>query len=155
MVSAAQALAGHSSNGAVEFATAFVRWTFQFPAPSVDDARFLSEQVISDTAPPGFRDLAGSMKATPNSSAGAVKDGTSFYLSTVPGVWYLESAASDEVTVSIGSAYVVDGALSPSLRAVSTFTLSWSAGGWHIQSGEKKRTTEEAFSIGTSFTGGC
>ncbi|MEB0004278.1 hypothetical protein QN357_15220 [Cryobacterium sp. RTC2.1] len=155
MVLAAQKTAQHTTVGGVEVAAAMVRWAYRSPAPQAVEASQLSDQIMATTASPSFKDLEGSTKANPNSSGGVVADGVPFYLSTISGVWYVESASADKVTASIGSAFVVDGALSPNLRSVSTFTLVWSDNGWRIESGEFKRTTQEVFAIGTPFSGGC
>jgi len=155
MVLAAQKAAPHTSSGAVEFAAALVRWTFRSPVAAPVEADEVSRFAIASDASGAFKNLAAQIEGTPNPSGGMVPDGKPWYLSTVPGVWNLESYAGNTATVTIGSAYVVDGALSPTLRASSTFTLKWENGGWHLLSGEYRRTTQELFSIGTPFTGGC
>lgn len=155
MVRAAQKAAPHTSNGAVEFTTALVRWMFRVPTATPAEAGEVSKFAVASDASDSFKDLATALAKTPNPSAGIVQDGKPFYLSTVPGVWNLESYEGDTATVSIGSAYVVDGAMSPTLRAASTFTVKWEDGAWRLVSGEYKRSTQELFSIGTQFTGGC
>ena len=155
MLLAAQKAAPHTANGAVEVAAAMARWTFRYPSPSTDEANQVSSSIISSQATSEFRDLAAAIQNNPNPSGGAVPDGTTFYLSLAPGVFYIESTAADAVTVSLGGGYVVNGALSPQLRSSTTFALVWEDGGWRIKSGSITRTTEELFRIGTSFTGGC
>lgn len=155
MLHAAQKAAPHTSSGAVEFAAALVRWTFRSPVASPAEADEVSQFAIASDASASFKDLAAQVASNPNPSGGMVPDGTPWYLSTIPGVWNLESYAGDTATVTIGTAYVVNGALSPTLRASSTFTVKWENGGWHLLSGEYRRTTQELFSIGTPFTGGC
>ncbi|WP_368499896.1 hypothetical protein [Herbiconiux sp. A18JL235] len=155
MLLAAQAAAPHTTNGAVEVAAAMVRWTFRYPGPGRDEANQVADAVIAPTATPGFSDLAAAAAANPNPSQGVVPDGTPFYLSTVPGVWHVESAEPDRVEVSVGSGYVIDGELSPQLRSASTFTLVWQEGAWKLESGSFTRTTQDLYAIGTTFTGGC
>jgi hypothetical protein len=155
MLLAAQKAAPHTTTGAVEVAAALVRWTFRYPAFSQSEANQVSAAVISKSATPEFRDLAGGAKSTPNNSGGVVPNGTPFYLSTAPGVWYLESSSKNAVTVSIGAGYVVDGALSPELRSSTTVEMVWEDGVWKAEGGSIKRTTEELFRIGLPFTGGC
>ena len=155
MLLAAQKAAPHTTNGATEVAAALVRWTFRYPTFTQGEAEVVSDNIISKSATPEFKDLAGSIQKHPNNSGGVVADGVPFYLSTAPGVWYLESAASDSVKVSIGAGYVVNGALSPELRSSTTVEMVWEDGGWHAKSGSITRTTEELFRIGTAFTGGC
>jgi hypothetical protein len=155
MLLAAQKAAPHTTTGAIEVAAAMVRWSFRYPSPSTAEDNQISAAIISDSATAAFRDLAGASQKNPNLSGGAVADGTPFYLSTAPGVWYLESHSKDAATVSIGAGYVVDGALSPQLRSSTTFSLVWERGAWRIKSGSITRTTEDLFQIGTPFTGGC
>lgn len=155
MLLAAQKAAPHTTTGAIEVAAAMVRWSFRYPSPSIAEDEQISAAIISKSASPEFRDLAGASQKNPNLSGGAVADRTPFYLSTSPGVWYLESHSKNSATVSIAAGYVVDGALSPQLRSSTTFTLLWQDGAWRIKSGSITRTTEDLFQIGTPFTGGC
>jgi hypothetical protein len=155
MLLATQKDAPHTTTGAIEVAAAMVRWSFRYPSPSIAEDNEISAAIISKSATPAFRDLARASQSNPNLSGGAVADGTPFYLSTIPGVWYLESNSKNAVTVSIGAGYVVNGALSPQLRSSTTFSLVWENGAWRIKSGSITRTTEELFRVGTPFTGGC
>lgn len=155
MLLAAQKAAPHTTNGAVELATAMVRWSFRYPGTSVGDAQTVSDAIISSTASAKFKDLAGTAAQNPNTSGGAVPDGTPFYLSTSNGVWHVESNSTDAVAVSIGAVYVVNGAVSPQLRSSTTFSLVWERGAWRIKSGSIDRTTEDLFRIGEAFTGGA
>ncbi len=155
MLLAAQEAAPHTTNGAVEVAAAMVRWTFRYPGPGADEANQVGESVIASSATPGFANLSAAAAANPNPSRGVVPDGTPFYLSTVPGVWHVESAEPDRTEVSVGSGYVIDGELSPQLRSASTFVLVWQDGAWKLESGSLSRTTQDLYAIGTTFTGGC
>ncbi|MCS5498215.1 hypothetical protein NY547_13275 [Cnuibacter physcomitrellae] len=155
MLLTAQDQAPHTTNGAVEVAAAMVRWTFRYPGPGSDEATQVAKSLIASTATPEFSDLAAAAAANPNPSRGVVPNGTPFYLSTVPGVWHVESAEPDRVEVSVGSAYVINGELSPQLRSASTFVLVWQDGAWKLESGSLSRTTQDLYAIGTTFTGGC
>lgn len=155
MLLAAQKAAPHTTTGAVEVAAALVRWTFRHPTPTVDDANEIAPDIIASNAAPDFKDLGSAVAKNQNPSGGAVADGTDFYVSTAPGVYYIDNDASDKVTVSIGAGYVIGGAVNPQLRTSSTFALEWQRGAWRVQSGSLAHTTEELFKIGTSFTGGC
>ena len=152
MVLAAQAAAPHTSNGAVEFATAFVRWIQRYPYPSSDEAQQLQTVLADDSF---TDDLASYLAGEPDLSGGIVERGTEYYMNTVPGVWNLESVADDDVTVSIGSGYVIDGELSSTLRSSITITTHWSGSAWTIASADGTRTPAELYEIGTPFTEGC
>jgi hypothetical protein len=155
MLLAAQKAAPHTQTGAIELATSMVRWSFRYPGTSVADAQTISDAIISPEASASFRDLAGTAAQNPNTSGGAVPDGTPFYLTTTNGVWHVESSTANAVAVSVGAIYVINGAVSPQLKSSTTFSLIWEHGAWRIKSGSIDRTTEELFSIGNSFTGGC
>lgn len=155
MLLAAQKAAEHSVVGATEFAAAVARWTLRHPTPTVDEANTAAGVIISSTATPEFKDLGSAVETNQNPSGGAVADGIDFYVSTTPGVWYVDTSSADKVTVSIGTGYVIDGAVSPQLRSSTTYTLVWEAGVWRLQSAALKHTTEELFRIGTPFNEGC
>jgi hypothetical protein len=152
---AAQAEASHTTSGAVDVAAALMRWAYRYPYPSPEDAQTASDSVISSAAPDSFRDLVGFFKGEPNLSGGLVADKTEYRLSTVTGVWFVDEEAPNQVTASIGSAFVVDGQLSSSLKASTTVTLRWEDGAWRADQLAGTHTTEELFEIGTPFTGGC
>lgn len=155
MLRAAQKAAPHTSNGAVEFTTAFVRWLYRYPVPSQAEATEAQQFAIATDAAAGYRDLAAGLAKNPNMSNGAVDVGTPFHLSTVTGVWNLESYSADTATVSVAAAFVVSGVMSPTMSSASTLTVKWQDGAWRLYSGEYKRTTAQLYSIGTKFTGGC
>lgn len=152
MVLAAQAEAPHTSNGAVEFATAFMRWGFQYPVPDEAQVDQVAEHVLSADSP---YDIRGSYANSPNTSGSLVPNGTPFFLSTLPGTWNLESYSDEEAVVTIGTGIVIDGELHPTFRLAKTFTLVWEGSRWMFESTSLERTTEELFSIGTAFAGGC
>jgi hypothetical protein len=155
MLLAAQKAAPHTTNGAVDFAAAIARWTLRHPTPTVDEANQAADEIIASDADPAFKDLGTAVAQNQNPSGGAVADGTDFYVSTTPGVFYVDSAGADKVTVSIGAGYVIGGAVNPQLRTSSTYDLVWERGAWRIQSGSLAHTTEELFKIGTPFSQGC
>lgn len=153
MVLAAQAAAPQDQVGAIEVATAFVRWLNQYPYPSSADIAMVEESGISMTAP--TQDIQEFFDSEPNLSGGLVEDGVTYYLSTVPGVYNVETATSDEVSVSIGTALVIDGALSPTLKGSIAVLVAWEDGAWKFVSSEGTRTTEDLYAIGQPFTAGC
>ena len=153
MVLSARARAPHTTNGAIESATAFVRWLNQYPYPTVGDIAAVQASALSSRAQ--TKDIAAFFATEPNLSGGLVPNDSPYNLSTVPGVYYLESASPNQVTTSIGTALVVDGALSPTLKGSITVTVSWETSGWKFVSSEGKRTTQDLYSIGRPFSSGC
>jgi hypothetical protein len=152
MVLAAQAEAPHTSNGAVEFATSFVRWLTRYPVPSQEEANTVEAAAVADSA---TYDLQGFLADEPNLSASLVPNGEEFHVSTVPGVWNLETYSDDSAEVSVGVGVTINGELHPQFRISTMLTLNWTSDGWRIAQGNEPRTTEELFSIGTGYTGGC
>ncbi|GAA1772203.1 hypothetical protein GCM10009747_37480 [Agromyces humatus] len=152
MVLAAQEAAPHTSNGAVEFATSYVRWLTRYPVPSPAEAEAVAAAAVVDS---GAYDLVGSLADEPNLSGSLVPNGEEFYVSTVPGVWNLESYAGDTAEISVGVGVVIDGELHPQFRISTMLTLSWEGDAWHVDHANQPRTTEELFSVGTGYTGGC
>ena len=152
MVLAAQEAAARTRNGAVEFATSYVRWLTRYPVPSAAEAEAIQTAAVVDG---GIYDLIGSLKAEPNLSGALVPNGEEFYVSTVPGVWNLESYAGDTAEVSVGVGVVINGELHPQFRISTMLTLAWEGDAWRVDHANQARTTEELFSIGTGYTGGC
>jgi hypothetical protein len=152
-VVAAQRLAPHSSNGAVEVAAVFTRWIQRFPYPSAAEAGVISKNVLASKS--FTSNLTEYLSAGPDLSGGIVPQGTNYYMSTIPGVWHLESAAADRVVASIGTGFVIDGELSTTLRSSITVTLDWQDGKWKIADAVGQRTTENLYSVGNAFTKGC
>jgi hypothetical protein len=153
MVLRAQSEAPHTSNGAVEVASAFTRWIQRYPYPSASDAATIQKKVLASKS--FTDDLVNYIAGKPDLSGGIVPAGQTYYMSTVPGVWNLESASSNKAVVTIGTAFVVNGAVSSSLRSSITVTEDWQSGGWRIANVAGTRGTEQLFSIGHAFTGGC
>ncbi len=152
-VLAAQRLAPHSSNGAVEVAAAFTRWIQRFPYPSAADADVISRDVLARKS--FTSDLPKYLSAAPDLSGGVVPQGTNYYMSTIPGVWQLESSSADRAVTSIGTGFVINGELSTTLRSSITVTLVWQDGKWRIADAVGQRTTENLYAVGTAFTKGC
>ncbi len=153
MVLSAEKLAPHTTNGAVDVATAFVRWLNQYPYPAANTYSEIEKDGLAKSAP--TQDLTTFFASNPNLSGGLVPDDTSYYLSTVPGVFHVESSSMDSVSVSVGTGLVVQGALSPTLRGSITVTVHWERGSWKFVSSKGVRTTENLYAIGTPFTAGC
>ncbi|QTX05909.1 hypothetical protein [Agromyces archimandritae] len=152
MVLAAQAEAPRTGTGAVEFAASFGRWAEQYPVPAPGEALQLQAAVIS---PGSSYDLVSYLEGEPNLSDGLVPNGTEFHLSTVPGVWNLESYSYDGAVVSVGMGIVVGGALHSTFRVSSMYRLSWTDDGWTVEDAMQPRAAEQLFSMGTEFTEGC
>ena len=152
IVLAAQKAAPHTSNGAVEVAAALVRWSRRYPVPTQEEANAVQAALIS---PKADFNLAAAFQGDPNLSSSLVPDGEEFYVSTVPGVWNIESYSGDSARVSIGTGLVINGELHPTFRLSSMYTLTWSKAGWTVVSANQPRPTEQLFPIGTSFTKGC
>jgi hypothetical protein len=153
MVLSAEKLAPHTTNGAVDVAAAFVRWLNQYPYPAANTYSEIEKDGLAKSAP--TRDLTTFFASNPNLSGGFVPDNTAYYASTVPGVYHVESATADTVSVSIGTGFVVSGALSPTLRGSITVTVHWERGSWKFVSSKGVRTTEDLYAIGTPFKAGC
>jgi hypothetical protein len=153
MVVAAQAAAPQDEVGATEVATAFVRWLNQFPYPTTADIAVVEASGIAAEAP--TQDVQAFFASNPNLSGGLVPDGETYYLSTIPGVYHVESASADDVTVSVGTGLVIDGALSPTLKGSITVRVVWEDGDWKFVSSKGTRTTEDLYAIGEPFAAGC
>ena len=149
----AQRLAPHTSNGSVEVAAAFTRWIQRFPYPSASEAATVSARVLATKS--FTDDLSKYLAAAPDLSGGIVAKGTTYYMSTIPGVWNVESTSADKVVASIGTGFVINGELSTTLRSSITVTLEWQSSKWKIADAVGQRTTEDLYSIGKAFTKGC
>jgi len=145
--------APRTTNGAVEVAAAFVRWLNQFPYPSPENSRAIEESALASEAP--TKEIVAFFESEPNLSGGLVPDRTPYNLSTVAGVYYVESASPDSAVISVGTSLVEDGVMNPSLKGSITVTLAWEDGGWKFVSSEGTRTTEDLFAMGRPFSEGC
>ena len=153
MVLTAQQDAPHTSSGAVDFAASFVRWIQRFPYPAADDAAAVGDSAMARES--FTDDLVSYLAAGPDLSGGIVAPGDEYYMSTIPGVWVIEAASNDRVEVTIGSAFVVNGALSATLKSSITVVAVWEDGQWKIADANGTRTTEALYSVGRPFTEGC
>lgn len=153
MVTTAVGAADRSTTGGIEVATAFMRWLNQFPYPSPADARTVQEIGVSDRAE--TQDLVAFFAHQPNLSGGLVPDNTPYFLSTVPGVYYVESSSDDQVVVSVGSGLVVNSEMSPTLKGSITVTVVWEGDSWKFVRSHGTRTTQDLFAMGRPFTSGC
>lgn len=155
MVLAAQKAAPHTMFGAVEAATAFTRWSLQYPYPSAADSNTVSNSVISPDAPASVKDIAGGYAKAEDITGGRVPVGTPYYLSTTNGLWLVSAdSTSDRMTVSVNGSYVIDGALSPTKTAAIALVMVWQKDAWHVQSAEQPDVSKIAAG-GTTYTGGC
>ncbi|MDY7530044.1 MULTISPECIES: hypothetical protein [unclassified Cryobacterium] len=156
MVLAAQKSAKHTSFGAVEVATSFYRFLWQYPYPSVADSGTVSTTVMADTATDVWKDIAASYVAAGNDATqGVVPAGTPFHTSTTNGLWRVtEDSTVDRVTVELAVGYVIDGALSPSKVAGIGLVMVWQNSAWHVESGTAVDQTKLAAG-GQRYTGGC
>jgi len=155
MVLAAQADAKHTTYGAVETATAFYRFIWQYPYPSAEDANTVSSEVMSADAPESFKDIAGTYASTDDLTTGDVEPGTPFHLSTTNGLWLVaQDSTADRVTVDIAAGYVVNGELSPTKVTAQAFVMVWEGDAWHVEKGEQP-DAEKLGAGGNRYTGGC
>lgn len=153
MVLAAQQSAPHTTNGAIEVSTSFMRWIQRFPFPTPEEAGAVDDSLLAANS--FTADLISYLAGQPDLSGGIVENGTTYYMSTVPGVWKLETANSDRVEVTVGSAFVIDGALSPTLRSSITVISVWEDGKWKIADANGTLTTQDLYAAGRPFLGGC
>ena len=156
MVLTAQGTAKHTSFGAVEVATAFNRWLWQFPYPSTGDSETVSDEIMASGAPEGYKDLAGAYEAAGDDlTQGTVPAGTPFHVSTTNGLWLVsEESTADRVVVLVAAGYVVDGALSSTLTMVGGYAMVWEGDAWRIESSVVPDQDLLAAG-GNRYTGGC
>jgi hypothetical protein len=155
MLLSAQKTAPHTAFGAVEVATAFARWSYQFPYPTSAEANTVSAAVIAMDATATFKNLAGIYQGAGNITNGKVPASTPFFLSTTNGLWAVAADSSvDKVTVSVNGSYVINGVLSPTKTAASGFEMVWQKGVWQIET-VVQPDVQRLATGGTTFTGGC
>ncbi|MGV8970705.1 MAG: hypothetical protein ACOH10_00155 [Rhodoglobus sp.] len=153
MLQTAASQAGSSESGAVELAASFVRWIQRYPYPTAAEAAEVQKGVLANQS--FTSDLVAYLSAEPDLSGGIVPAGTTYYMSTLPGVWHVESSTSDKVVVSIGTGYVIDGALSSTLRSSITVTLTKQGEKWLVADANGTRTPADLYQVGQIFSGGC
>ena len=155
MVLAAQEDAKHTTYGAIEVATSFYRFIWQYPYPSTAEANRISDALMMPSTPESYRDLAGTYASTDDLTTGDVDPGTPFHLSTANGLWLVgENSTVDRVTVNIAAGYVVSGELSPTNATAQAFVMVWEDGAWHVERGAQPDGDRLATG-GTRYTGGC
>jgi hypothetical protein len=156
MVLTAQKAAQQTTYGAVEVATSFYRFLWQYPYPSASESEAVSTAVMADTATDVWKDIAGSYEAAGNDATqGVVPAGTPFHTSTTNGLWRVtEDSTADRITVELAVGYVIDGALSPSKVAGIGLVMVWQDGAWKVESGTAVDQTKLAAG-GNRYTGGC
>jgi hypothetical protein len=153
MVLSAQKAAPDTSNGAVDFAAAFTRWIQRYPYPTSSEAALVQKDVLAQKS--FTSNLVEYLAGKPDLSGGIVPSSETYYMSTVPGVWAVESSSSTKAVVTIGTAFVANGAVSPTLRSSITVTTEWQDGSWHVADVAGTQTTEKLFANGHQFSGGC
>lgn len=156
MVLTAQAEAKHSTYGAVEVATAFERWLWQYPYPPAAESDAVSSQVMASTAIAGWKDLTSQYAAIGDDpTQGVITPATPFHVSTTNGLWRVtEDSTADRVNVELAVGYVVNGELSPTKVAGMGLVMVWEDGQWHVETGTLVDETKLA-NGGTRYTGGC
>jgi hypothetical protein len=155
MLLAAQRSAPNTTYGAVEVAAAFYRWSYRFPAPSSADIHAVRAIFVPADAAKSAAALAADYERNSNPSAGVVKDGTPFYLSTTTGRWIAQSgSASQEQTVSVQAPFVIDGVLSATKSTTEAFKMRWTGGAWRL-TGVAQSDPAKLAAGGTTFTAGC
>jgi hypothetical protein len=156
MVSDAQKTASHTAFGAVEVATSFYRFYWQYPYATADQLDTVSSTVIGNDAPDSFKQLSASFDAVgDNPTGGKIAAGTPFHMSTTNGLWRVsEDSTPDRITVSLAAGYVINGALSPTEVGVGGFVMVWEDNAWHVESGISPDQDLLAAG-GTRYTGGC
>ncbi|TFD02723.1 hypothetical protein E3T28_04865 [Cryobacterium sinapicolor] len=155
MVLAAQADAKHTTYGAVETATAFYRFIWQYPYPSAEDANTITNEVMTANTPASYADLAGTYASTEDLTTGDLEPGTPFHLSTTNGLWLVaQDSTADRVTVNIAAGYVVNGELSPTKVTAQAFVMVWEGDAWHVEKGEQP-DAEKLGAGGNRYTRGC
>lgn len=148
---AAQGKAPDTTLGAIELAAAYDRWATRFPFPSPAESKAVSDALAAKNAAPDMKDLTGDYAARPAGPANQV-----ITVSTAEGKYFIESASEVQVVVTVGSKLIINGQPDKDGRASSnTVTLLWESGTWKIAKTAGTRSTEEIFSQGTSFAGGC
>ena len=157
MVLTAQAEAKHTTFGAVEVATAFYRWFWQYPSPQNSESDLIGSEVIAATAPDSWKNVTGQYESSAwnGRTADYKARGGEFHTSSTNGLWRItEASTADRVNVEMTLGTVIDGALSPTKATLSGFVMVWEGNAWHIETGipvdETKLTNG-----GTRFTGGC
>jgi len=151
MLLEAQKQAPHTTTGAVEFAAALLRWSYQHPNTSMNDAEIAQYSIIAG----GSRvDVVGALKDNPNASNGLVPNDTDYHLSTVISRYLMESYTDAEATVTVNGVVYVNGAINPQLVLGTTYTLTWEQDAWRLSTVSTTEPGRLAVA-GKPFTAGC
>jgi hypothetical protein len=129
MVLATQKKAPHTPEGAVEVATALMRWAARWPAPSVDEYQAVTDAMWVESKPFN-RDDYNTQVAGKNLTGGIVPDNTDYYLTPTLGFWAVNEYSRDTATVSIALTYNISRAVSPVYKAANGFQMVWTDHGW-------------------------
>jgi hypothetical protein len=156
MVLAAQQQAKHTTFGAVEVATSFYRFLWQYPYPPASELQAVSGGFMAAGASSQWVDLARAYGAAgDNPSQGVVPAGTPFYTSSTNGLWRVtEDSTSDRITVDLAVGYVIDGALSPTEVAGMGMVMVWENDAWRFEAATYVDQDKLAAG-GNRYTGGC
>ncbi|WP_156109877.1 hypothetical protein, partial [Cryobacterium sp. MLB-32] len=89
MVLTAQAEAKHTTFGAVEVATAFYRWLWQYPSPDTSGSEKVGAEVIASTAPANWRNVTAQYNSESWKAITAEYQarGGEFHTSSTNGLW--------------------------------------------------------------------
>jgi len=146
-----QKQAPHSTTGAVEFAAALLRWSYQHPNPPRNDAAVAQSSIIAA----GSRvDVVGALRDNPNASNGLVPNDTDYHLSTVISRYLAESYTDGEATVTVNGVVYVNGAINPQLVLGTTYTVTWEQDAWRLSTVSTPEPGRLAVA-GKPFTAGC
>ena len=157
MVLTAQESAKHTTYGAVEVATAFYRWLWQYPNPSAAESGTVGAEIMASTASSAWTDVAAQYQSDSWSTVVSEiqTSGREFHTSSTNGLWRVtEESTADRVDVQLSLGYVIDGALSPTKSTGIGLILVWQDDGWRVESGSTLNQ-EKLSAGGTRYTGGC
>ncbi len=129
MLLTTQKKAPHTPEGAVEVATALLRWAHRWPAPTVDEYQEVANTMWAG-AKPFNRDDYNTEVAGKNMTGGIVPDNTDYYLTPTLGFWTVNEYTGDTATVSIALTYDISRAVSPIYKSANGFRMVWSDQGW-------------------------
>lgn len=146
---AAQEKAPHTTAGAVELAGQFVKWSSQFPLPTVGGAQKVDAQIVSDKADETVARLVDETEASQEAEA------ETYSTSFEQGYYFVLERSPDEVVVSIFGAAVREGVETPVASIYGTLTMVWEDGAWHLAAEESVQSPQQVVDSGTPFAGGC
>lgn len=139
----------HTEEGAVGTAAGLVRWIFQYPWPSEQEATEVMTALSTVTDKEEIASSVASLRQFP-----APESARTGSLTFAAGKYVVESAEADLVKVSVVGQGVADNQLTGS-SAVMTLTMKWQGGTWKLDGSDTGRTAEETLGKGVAFAGGC